>query len=152
VTTSGVVPFLEDGRADAVTAIEPAVSQALASDKVRVLTRPLDAIAKHFESGAYVVMETNTEKNPETMARFARALHEAQLYTNGHLAETTDLVASYSGIQPDVIARSIRMIDPEYVDPKNLQPVIDLLAKYGQLDKPFPADELVSSAAIKVRR
>lgn len=151
VPSSAAVAFLEEGRADAVTAIEPGVSLALATGKVRLLTRPFDSIAKRFQAGAYAVIATEADKNPDAMSRFARALHEAQLYTNSHLPETVDLVASYSGVAPDVIARSTRMIDPEYVEARNIQPVIDVLAKYGQLDKPFPAEDIISSAAMKPR-
>jgi NitT/TauT family transport system substrate-binding protein len=151
VPSSAVVAFLEENRADAVTAIEPGLSQALATGKVRAVTRPLDAIAKRFQAGAYVVMAGEADKIPDAMSRFARALHESQLYTNSHFAETVDLVASYSGVAPDVIARSTRMIDPEFVDPRNIQPVIDLLAKYGQLEKAFPAEDIIATAAMKAR-
>ncbi len=152
VPGSAVVAFLEEGRADAVTAIEPGVSQAVATGKVRVVARPFDAIGKRFEAGAYAVMDAQIERNGDALTRFARGLHEAQAYTNTHLAETVDLVASYSGVAPEVIARSARMIDPEYVEARNLQPVIDVLAKYGQLDRTFPADEIISSAALKPPR
>jgi NitT/TauT family transport system substrate-binding protein len=152
VPPSAAVAFLEDARADAVTTIEPGVSQALASGKVRLLTRPFDAIAKRFQGGAYAVLTPETDKNPDAMTRFARGLREAQLYTNSHLAETVDLVASYSGASPNVIARSVRMIDPEFVDTRDIQPVIDVLAKYGQLDRAFPAEEIVSSAALRPGR
>lgn len=147
---SAMLAALEDRRIDAAVANEPIVSQAVASGKVRIVTRPFDSIAKRFESGAYVGLGPDS-RNADAFARFARAMHESQLYTNAHLAETVGLVASYSGVAPDVIAHSIRMIDPEYVDPKLIQPVIDVLAKYGQLDKPFPAQEIISSVALKPR-
>lgn len=146
---SAVVAFLLEGRADAITVIEPGGSLAIASGKVRVLTQPLDVLGKRFQGGAYVALASAVEKNPDLMSRFVRAMHESQVYTNSHLAETVDLVASYSGISPDVISRSIRMIDPEYVEPRMIQPVIDLLAKYGQLDKGFSAEEIVASVALK---
>ena len=151
VPQSATVAFLEQGRVDAVTMNEPAVSQALASGKVRVLAKPFDAIAKHFEGGCFAVMEPFVEKNAGTMARFARAMHESVVYTNAHMAETVDLVAGYSGIAPEVVAKSIRAVDPEYVEVPNLQPLIDALARYGTLSRAFPAAEVISSAALKVR-
>jgi ABC-type nitrate/sulfonate/bicarbonate transport system substrate-binding protein len=80
------------------------------------------------------------------MRRLAKGLREAVLYTNTHSAETVDLVASYSGVAPEVIAKMNRATDPEYVDVHNIQPVIDAMAKYGAIDKGFPADELISLA------
>lgn len=149
---STVVPVLVQGRADAVTVTEPFASQAVASGEVRVLATPLGAIAKRFVGGAYAVMEPVVAKNFDTMHRFAQGLHEAVLYTNSHLAETIDLVASYSGAAPEVIARMNRATDPEYVDAGAIQPVIDAMAKYGAIDQAFPADEIISAAALKAPR
>jgi ABC-type nitrate/sulfonate/bicarbonate transport system substrate-binding protein len=89
--------------------------------------------------------------NPEVFHRFAEALHESSEYTNSHLPETVDLVASYTHLTPEVVARSVRIVDGDYVEAKNIQPVIDILVKYGMTDKTFPAQELVSSAAVKSR-
>ena len=151
VPQSATVAFLEQGRVDAVTMNEPAVSQALASGKVRVLAKPLDAIATHFEGGCFAVMEPVVEKSFNAMSRFARAMYESVTYTNAHMAETVDLVAGYSGVPAEVVAKSIRAVDPEYVEARNLQPVIDALAKYGVLARHFPAADVISSAALKVR-
>lgn len=139
---------LEQERVDAADISEPAVAQALASGKVRMVSHPLDAISTQFETGAFAVMKPVAEKNADAMKRFALAVHESQTYTNAHLPETVSLVAEYSKIPADVVAHSIRMIDPEYVDVANLQPVIDIMAKYGMLDKSFPAQEIISPLAL----
>jgi NitT/TauT family transport system substrate-binding protein len=149
VMISAVVPAMVQGRADAATISEPFASQALATGEVRVLAMPLDAIAKRFQGGAFVVMEPVVEKNLDAMRRLAQGLHESMVYTNSHLAETVDLVASYSGATPEIVAKMNRATDPEYVDVRNIQPVIEAMAKYGVIDKTFPADELVSAAALK---
>lgn len=141
--------ILEQGRADAASLNEPFASQVVATGKVRVLGTPLEAIAKRFAGGAFAVMEPFVEKNFETMRRLAQAIHEAALYTNSHLPETVALVASYSGVEPEAVAKMNRAIDPEYSDVRIIQPVIDALAKYGVIDKTFPAEELISSAALK---
>ena len=83
------------------------------------------------------------------MARFARGFHEASAYTNAHQAETVDLVASYTHATPETIAKMARAVDPEYVEARNLQPVIDVLARYGAIDKTFSAQDLISSVALK---
>jgi len=152
IAISAIVPALVQGRADAVTITEPFASQALATGQVRLLATPLGAIAKRFQGGAYVVMEPFVAKNFDTMRRLAQGLHEAMVYTNSHLAETVDLVASYSGAAPEVIAKMNRAIDPEYAEVRNVQPVIDAMAKYGAIDKGFPADEIISAAALKPPR
>lgn len=151
IPPSAALDALESGRIAAVIVNEPFVSRLLASGKTRVLTHPQDMIAKTFESGAYVVMAPAVAQNPELYRRFADALHEAQEYTNSHLPETVDLVASYTHLPAEVVSSSVRIVDGDFVEAKNIQPVIDILVKYGMIDKPFPAQELISSAAVEHR-
>jgi len=148
VPPSSGVPFLEEGRLAAITINDPLLSQAIATGKVRVLGQPLDAIAKRFEASAFAVMATVVAQRMDAMQRFARGMHESQVFTNAHPDQTVDLVASYSGATPETVAHSRRVTDPEYVDPRNIQPLIDVLAKYGVIDKDFAAREIISAAAL----
>jgi hypothetical protein len=83
------------------------------------------------------------------MSKFVHAMHDSIVYTNTHLAETVPLVASYTGVEPAVVARSVRAIDPEYIDPKDLQPVIDVEFRYKVIDRTFNADDVISSIALR---
>jgi NitT/TauT family transport system substrate-binding protein len=152
VPASTASAVLEAGRADAITLNEPAVGQVLATGNARVLAHPYDAIAKRLDASGYAAMRPFIEKNTDAIVRFERAMHEAQVYTNSHMAETVDIVAGYSGIAPEVVAKSVRMIDPEYLDVNNFQPLIDALAKYGFLSASFNAAEIISSVALKPGR
>lgn len=152
VPQSAAVAALQTGRVDAVTLNEPGVAQALASGITRSLAHPYDAISKRIDAAGYAAMLPWIEKNADAVTRFERAMHESQTYTNTHLAETVDIVAGYSGIAPDVIAKSVRMIDPEYLDPRNFQPLLDALARLGYLDRSFPASEIISPTALKPPR
>jgi len=142
--------FLEEHRADAVTLNEPAVSQAMASGRLRILANPYEAVGSG-ETAGFAAMTPVIEKNRDMMVRFAKAMHESQVYTNAHLPQTVDIVSAYSGATVDVVAHSVRFIDAEYLEPKNLQPLIDLCAKYGLIDRSFPAQEVISSVAVKPR-
>lgn len=149
VPASTATAVLEAGRADAVTLNEPAVGQVLASGNTRSIAHPYDAIAKRLEASGWAAMRPFVEKNVDAIVRFERAMHEAQTYTNTHMAETVDIVAGFSGIAPDVVAKSVRMIDPEYLEVNNFQPLIDALARYGFLSASFNAAEIISSVALK---
>ena len=76
-------------------------------------------------------------------------MHDAIVYTNTHLDETVNLVSSYTGVAPNVISRSVRPVDPEYIDPKNIQPVINLALRYKLIDHGFSADDVVSPSALR---
>jgi len=152
IGVSSSVPLLEQGRADAVAMNEPYGSQAVESGKVRLLGRPMEAIANQFEGGAYVAMESVIAQNRDAMARFARGFHDASAYTNSHLAQTVDLVASYTGATPETVAKMARITDPEFAEARNVQPVIEVLARYGLIDKTFRAEDLISPVALKPSR
>jgi NitT/TauT family transport system substrate-binding protein len=152
VPMSSAVASLEQGRVDAAATIEPFVSLAMATGKVRVLGSPMAALGRRLQLGSFIVMEPNVTRKFDAMSRLARGLHEASLYTSSHHAETVELVASYSGVAPDAIAKMNREVDPEYCDVRLIQPVIDALAKFGGIDQGFPASEIISSAALKPPR
>ena len=59
------------------------------------------------------------------------------------------LVASYTGVEPAVVAKSARAIDPEYIDPKDLQPVIDVEYRYKVIDRSFSAEDVISPIALR---
>jgi NitT/TauT family transport system substrate-binding protein len=151
VPASAGAAFLEEHRADAVTLNEPAVSQALATGKIRILAPPYDAVGAGMTAG-FAAMAPYVAQNRDVMERFAKAMHEAANYTNTHFAETVDLVAAYSGVQPDVVAKSVRFVDANYLEPRYLQPMIDLCARYNLIDKDFPAAEVIGSVAVKPPR
>lgn len=146
---SSSLPALEEGRIDVATIYEPALTQALATGRVRVLGRQFEAVGDRFQQTAFAGMGTYVERNRDAASRFARAMHESILYTNTHLPETVDLVASFTGVAPEIIARSVRFIDPEYVEARNIQPLLDVCVKYGVLDRGFPAEEIISPVAVK---
>jgi NitT/TauT family transport system substrate-binding protein len=151
VPASAGAAFLEEHRADAVTLNEPAVSQAVASGKTRILAAPYDAVGAGMTAG-FAAMSPYVDANRDAMARFAKAMHEASVYTNTHLPETVDLVAAYSGVPSDVVAKSVRFIDAEYLEPRYLQPMIDLCSRYQLIDKDFPAADVISPVAVKPPR
>jgi len=144
------VQMLEDGRVAVAVVIEPVLSNALASGKARLLADPMAAIAGHFLLACYTVMAPVAAQRPDDMRHFAQAMHESQVYVNAHLADTVDLVAAYTKIAPDVVAKSARIIDGEYVDADTLQPIVDALAKSNGT-KAAPVREYISPYALARR-
>ncbi len=151
VPASAGAAFLTEHRADAVVLNEPAVSQAIATGKIRILAPPYDAVGSGMTAG-FAAMAPYVAANRDAMDRFAKAMHEASTYTNAHMAETVDMVAAYSGATPEVVAKSVRFVDADYLEPRYLQPMIDLCAHYQLIDKNFPAADVISSVAVKPPR
>jgi ABC-type nitrate/sulfonate/bicarbonate transport system substrate-binding protein len=127
------------------------VSQAVATGKARILAAPYDAVGAGMTAG-FAAMTPYVDANRDAMARFAKAMHEASVYTNTHLPETVEMVAAYSGVPAEVVSKSARFIDAEYLEPRYLQPMIDLCAHYQLIDKDFPAADVISPVAVKPPR
>jgi len=62
-----------------------------------------------------------------------------------------DARRSDGGAPADVVAKSVRFVDAEYLEPRYLQPMIDLCSRYQLIDKDFPAAEVISPVALKPR-
>jgi ABC-type nitrate/sulfonate/bicarbonate transport system substrate-binding protein len=122
---------------------------SLSTGKLRVLANPQGAIAERFQAQVFVSTTDFVTAHPEAMARFARAMHESAIYNNSHLSETIPLISSFSAVPADVIERTIRSTDGEYVTARYIQPLIDFAAKYGLISHDFPAEEIISPAALK---
>src|SRR6201999_2147791 len=114
--SSAVLAGLEEHRADAAAIIEPALTQLLTTGKARVLAHQFDAIGSRVEQTAFASTSPFVDANRDLMSRFAVAMHESEVYTNSHLPQTAELVASFAGITEDVVLHSVRVIDPEYVE------------------------------------
>jgi NitT/TauT family transport system substrate-binding protein len=147
---SAATAALDEGRVDASTVFEPALTQALQTGKYRILGRQFDSVAngRPFEQTAFAGVAGWVDRNRDTATRFARAMHESILYTNAHLPETVDLVASYTNVSPEVVAHSVRYVDTEYVEARLLQPMLDVCVKYGVLDRTFPVTAIISPVAL----
>lgn len=152
VPSSAAVTALTAHRVDAMALSEPLLGEALATGEVRVFAHPQDAIAKRFEAQAFVAMRGFVAQHRDSMARFARAMHDSAVYNNTHLAQTVDLVASFTRVPPDVIAHSVRAVDAEYAEPRHIQPLIDATAKYGLIASPFPAEDIISPVVLRPPR
>jgi NitT/TauT family transport system substrate-binding protein len=149
VPSAAAVATLTSHRIDAMALSEPLLTMALLTGKVRVLANPQGAIAERFQAQVFVSTSDFVAAHQDAMDRFAQAMHEAAMYTNAHLAQTTPLVASFSSVPANIIARSVRSIDADYVSPEYIQPLIDFAAKYGMIPHAFPAEEIISPAALK---
>jgi NitT/TauT family transport system substrate-binding protein len=147
-----VAPALAEGRVDAGNITSPFNDQAVAAGQIQLLGKSYDSIAKRYQSNVFVATVDYVNANQEAMRRWVRAMHDSIVYVNAHLPETVDLVAAFTKADPAVIARSVRAIDPEYLDPRDIQPVIDVAFKYKMIERAFRAEEIISPVALRATR
>jgi NitT/TauT family transport system substrate-binding protein len=151
VPASAGVAFLQSHRADVVVLSEPAASQAVATGAVREIGDTLSPLGGTVMAAGYAVLAPTVSANNETFVRFAQAMHEAEIYTNTHPTETAEVLASFSGMTLDQVKKAKRNLYPASLDPKLVQPLIDVCARYGLIPKGFPASEIISPVAVKPR-
>lgn len=143
-----VTAAIDEGRVAAGSLQTPFLEEGIADGKVRLLAKAYDAIGKRFEAAVWVSMADYVAANQDAMSRFAHGMHDATVYTNTHTPEMNALVASFMKMDPAVVAKTYRTTDPEYLDPKTMQSVIDVAYKYKLIDRDFPAEELFSSVVL----
>jgi NitT/TauT family transport system substrate-binding protein len=149
VPSAAAVQALISHRIDAMALSEPILTEAIDTGKVRVFAKPQSAIADRFQAQAFVASSDYVAQHGEAMERFAKAMHESAVYNNAHLKQTIPLVSSFSSVPANVIARTVRSVDAEYVVAQSIQPLINFAAKYGLIPHDFPAEEIISPAAMK---
>lgn len=146
---SAMLAALEQGHIDAAPLYGPYLPAALNSGRVRVICNPSDGVAKRFEDSAWYASTDWIAQNRDTVQRFARVIHDANVYVAGHPAETLPLLSEYGGLDPALLANIHRSTQAPYIVPSAIQPVIDTAARYGVIPKPFPAQELISDLALR---
>jgi ABC-type nitrate/sulfonate/bicarbonate transport system substrate-binding protein len=143
-----MLPALLDGRIDAFTNGDPWVSLAMDSGKVRFLAKSLDSIAPRFLFTAWFSTTGYIENNRAVAEQFERVLHQAAIDANAHRSEMVPIVASYTKLDPAMIARTLKEFDASYLDTKEIQPMIDASVKYHVVEKGFDAADFISPSAL----
>jgi ABC-type nitrate/sulfonate/bicarbonate transport system substrate-binding protein len=85
------------------------------------------------------------------LTKFVQTIAQAALYTNAHHAETVPVTAPFWGLDPAVLAGMTRSYVGSSVDPRDIQPLIDVALKYGNIDKPIDVGQMISSVALRPR-
>ena len=130
-------------RIDAMQLTSPIMEEALATGKYRIVAPVMNAIAPRWLFSAFFARRDWAEKNVEAVKRFAGVVVEAAAYTNAHHAEMTGLIAQLVGATPESIARMTWPTAGTSLSVAEMQPIVDVAAKYGIIDKRFDAHEMI---------
>jgi NitT/TauT family transport system substrate-binding protein len=133
---------IDAGRVDAGLSTEPFMTRDVAAGKVRTLVDMLNGYQGAILQGVYFATKTYAQANTDAVARFGRVLREASTYTNAHPVETLGLVVTNTGLEPDVASKMRRIPMALQWDPSQLQPLIDVAAKYKAIPQGFDARDL----------
>jgi NitT/TauT family transport system substrate-binding protein len=137
-----VIPdALVAGRIDATILSEPWLY--VGKRVARVLANAYDAIAPHFLIGVFFANEDWARVNAPTIARFQAVLSKTAAWANAHHAESGHILAKYGKYPPDAIESMLRIAYQGAMDPADLQPLLNVLAQYGALNKSVVAQKMI---------
>jgi NitT/TauT family transport system substrate-binding protein len=143
---TAVSAALMAGRIDACTLANPSMAAILDTKHARVMAWTCGSVGKYYLQAGYFCTTDYATKNADVVARFARVIAEASTYTNAHLAETVDMISKFTSIAPESIAGMTRVTCGTKLDPAQIQPVVDVAAKYKIIPKTFDAREMIDPA------
>ena len=132
---------LAAGRVDAAFIPEPILSNALAADG-RLLAAPLDAISSPLLIGAWFTTGDYAKAHPDIVRKFAAVMAETATWMNANPGLSATIVQRNTKIT--FSDKTHRILQGGKLDAQSLQPLIDSAARYGVLEKSFPAVQMVA--------
>jgi NitT/TauT family transport system substrate-binding protein len=136
-------PALEQNRVQAVVLLKPFITDAVAAGKVTVLGLVYNAVAPRFLESVWFSTADYVAGHRAAVATFQRVLARAGDYTNSHPADTLDLLISFTGTDPNRAAQIPRMVNGTTLEVRDIQPVIDIAAKFQLIPTRFNAQEII---------
>ncbi len=136
---------LTSGRVDAAYMVEPFLTTALKSGTVRSFVYPDDALGTSYLATVWFATAPWAKAHPDLVARFVSAMRDAGRWANANPAKTIPILAKDLHGDPAVIAQSNRTYFSDRLIAAELQPWIDVTAKYAKF-APFPASDIMYSA------
>jgi NitT/TauT family transport system substrate-binding protein len=140
--TPAISAAIQAGRIDAGVSNEPVMTRDLVSGKVRVLADMLEGYPGVTLEGAYFAMHDWATANGDAVQRFGRVLRQATIYANAHVAELLPLLIANTGLEPDVAAKMSHARMGVDFNPSQVQPIVDVIAKYKGIPQRFDAREM----------
>jgi len=135
-------PALQRGTIAAMMMSEPLI--AAAGDDIRHFAKPYDAVAKSFYISAFFAKRDWLAQNAATARKLTQAIYDAGTWANHHADASLPILAKYLKLDPDRIRAMARSDFATSLDPKLMQPVLDVAVKYGLIEKPVDAASLIA--------
>ncbi len=140
---------IDQGRIDGGVVAEPLYSAAIGSGKYRLAAPIFDAVGKRWANAVIFARTDWIESHRSLVERFSRAVHDVNVYVSAHESEAEPLIIQYVGLDPALVKKIIHPERAPYLEAADVQPPIDIAAKYHGIPKGFPAADMISSAALK---
>jgi NitT/TauT family transport system substrate-binding protein len=138
---SAMAEALAHNRVDGVVTVEPLVDAAKANG--RVLSDCYDGIAPRFLIAAFFASPVWANEHRDLVRKFQAVIRETAVWANKNQDKTLAMYARQAKLDLSAPRPIVRAPYAETLDPRELQPLIDIAARYGAIKATFPATELI---------
>jgi NitT/TauT family transport system substrate-binding protein len=136
-----MITALSTNRVDAAVVVEPFVAEA--KNVGHTLAAVDSAIAPRLLIGCWIASDAWATANAATVSRFAQAMGKAATWANSHHKESGVILARHTDLKDATISSMQRAAFPTRIVNDEIQPVVDLTAKYGNIGPTFPAAQII---------
>jgi NitT/TauT family transport system substrate-binding protein len=124
---------------------EPFLTAAKAD--VRIIGSPNDSVASTFYLSAWFARREWIAANAATLRKLRQAFYDSARWANVHHADTAGTLAKYAKVEPELTRTMNRIGYATSLDPKLMQPVLDIALRYGLIEKAVTAQELIGDVS-----
>jgi len=143
IPSSQVVAAIETQRVDAGAVTEPYVSAAKKAGQGRVIADAFESMAPRLMITGWFATDVWLASHADLAARFATAIRQAADWANTHPHDSAVILTRHTNLPADVADAMNRARFGLTLDTQFIRPVIDLAVRYGALDAPIDADQLI---------
>jgi NitT/TauT family transport system substrate-binding protein len=135
---------LQQGRVDAAWLAEPFIHAA--EPFARTFAECFDAVAPTWMLGGWFTTPAWASAHHDAVDAFRAVMSKTATWANANQAQTAVILAKYANLDPNLLKNMHRIAYGTRPEAAQLQPVIDLAARYGAIAATFPAQELLYSS------
>ena len=137
-----MLPGLERGTVAAALISEPFLTSSYS--ETRLLAKTYDTVAKEFYVTAWFASRDWLKKSPEVTRNFTAAVYETARWLNARHPESATMLATLTKLPLEKIRPMRRALFGTSLDPKLMQPVLDIGARYKAIERPVAAADLIA--------
>jgi NitT/TauT family transport system substrate-binding protein len=137
-------PALARGTVAGAVISEPSLTVAR-NGGAKILGKSYDGIAKEFMISGWFTNADFAKKNADAIKHFTQAIYAAGRWGNQHHAESAKILTRYAKLDAAIAQQMTRCTYAQSLDPRLIQPTLDLAARYKLIDKQLPASALMAT-------
>lgn len=143
-----MAPSIESRQIDAASTSEPFITSAVQSGKFRMIPVTQNGIAPTFAFSGWCVTNDWASKHADVVLKYVAVMAQTAKWANANRASSAPILVKVSKMPEALVSKLIRCQYGERLEARYFQPVFDAAAKYGLIEKSFPAKDVFHPAAL----